>query len=876
MVGVDRVGQADALRAARRRRRRRRDLAELLDAMRVISRHPAFPVEPWAVRETELDLDRLAQTESVFALANGHIGLRGNLDEGEPYGLPGTYLNGFYELRPLPYAEAGYGYPESGQTVVNVTNGKIIRLLVDDEPFDVRYGELRQPRAGAGPARRAAAAARRVGVADRPRGAGHARPAWCRSPSAPWRRSATRSSRSTTTARVVVQSELVANEPLPGRPAATRARPPRWRSRSQSEYRGHAGDPRAARPPHRRAAGCGWPPAMDHVIEGPGRAPSASPRASTTSARVMVAADWPRARSCASSSSSPTAGRRSARGRRCATRSARRWRTPGTPAGRACWPSSASTSTTFWDRADVEIEGDAELQQAVRFALFHILQAGARAEQRAIPAKGLTGPGYDGHTFWDTETFVLPVLTYTAPAGGRATRCAGATRRSTLARERAQHAGPARRGVPVADDPRRGVLGLLAGRHRGLPHQRRHRRRRRPLPDVTGDEEFERDDRPGAAGRDRPAVALARPPRRRRQLPHRRRHRPRRVQRDRRQQRLHEPDGAAEPARGGRRPPSATRTRRRALGVDDEEAASWRDAADAMLIPYDDELGVHPQAEGFTAARGLGLRRTPRPSSTRCCCTSPTSTCTASRWSSRPTWCWRCTCAATPSPPSRRRATSPTTRRSPCATRRCRPAPRRSIAAEVGHLELAYDYFGEAALIDLDDLEHNTRDGLHIASLAGAWIGAVAGFGGMRDHDGVLSFAPRLPEQLDRLAFRLCFRGRRLLVDDRARAGDLLAARRASRWRSSTTARSSPSSLTSRSAGIWPRCLISPPRVRCPAASRAVTAAGSRLDPGLAPSQPLGQPAVAPVGVRRAGGARDDVARVPTITVASLARVIAV
>ena len=79
----------------------------------------------------------------MFALSNGHIGWRGNLDEGEPHGLPGTYLNGFYELRPLPYAEAGYGYPESGQTIINVTNGKIIRLLVDDEPFDVRYGELR-------------------------------------------------------------------------------------------------------------------------------------------------------------------------------------------------------------------------------------------------------------------------------------------------------------------------------------------------------------------------------------------------------------------------------------------------------------------------------------------------------------------------------------------------------------------------------------------------------------------------------------------------------------------------------------------------------------------------------------------------------------
>src|SRR5262249_14008005 len=102
-----------------------------------------FIVEPWALRETQLDLEKLAQTESVFALANGHIGLRGNLDEGEPAGVPGTYLNGFYELRPLPYAEAGYGNPESGQIVVNVTDGKPIRLPVEDEPLDVRYGHLR-------------------------------------------------------------------------------------------------------------------------------------------------------------------------------------------------------------------------------------------------------------------------------------------------------------------------------------------------------------------------------------------------------------------------------------------------------------------------------------------------------------------------------------------------------------------------------------------------------------------------------------------------------------------------------------------------------------------------------------------------------------
>jgi alpha,alpha-trehalose phosphorylase len=107
-----------------------------------VIKQSAYGTEPWRLVENRLDLDLLAQSESIFALSNGHIGLRGNLDEGDPHALPGSYLNSFYEVRPLPYAEAGYGFPETGQTVINVTNGKIIRLLVDDEPFDIRYGTL--------------------------------------------------------------------------------------------------------------------------------------------------------------------------------------------------------------------------------------------------------------------------------------------------------------------------------------------------------------------------------------------------------------------------------------------------------------------------------------------------------------------------------------------------------------------------------------------------------------------------------------------------------------------------------------------------------------------------------------------------------------
>src|SRR6201986_2219134 len=102
----------------------------------------AYGTEPWRLVEKELDLDLLAQSETLFALSNGHLGLRGNLDEGDPHGLPGSYLNSVDEVRPLPHAEAGCGFPDAGQTAINVTNGKIIRLLVEDEPFDIRYGTL--------------------------------------------------------------------------------------------------------------------------------------------------------------------------------------------------------------------------------------------------------------------------------------------------------------------------------------------------------------------------------------------------------------------------------------------------------------------------------------------------------------------------------------------------------------------------------------------------------------------------------------------------------------------------------------------------------------------------------------------------------------
>ena len=467
--------------------------------------HPAFAVEPWAVRETELDLDRLAQTESVFALANGHIGLRGNLDEGEPYGLPGTYLAGVYEVRPLPYAEAGYGYPEAGQTVINVTNGKIIRLLVEDEPFDIRYGELRRHERvldlRAGVLRRTVEWVSPTGRSVRvpPR-------AWCRSRSGRSRPSSTRSRRSTVRRR---WSCSPSSSPM--RSCRSTERDPRaaaaLASPLQSEFFA-ARDTRVILEHSTRASGLTMAAAMDHVIDGPPDT-TATSESFEDLGRLLVTADlvpekplrivkfitygWSRKRSAPAIVDQVAAALAEARHRG--------W--DGLLADQRAYLDD------FWDRADVEIEGDAELQLAVRFGLFHTLQAGARAERRAIAAKGLTGPGYDGHAFWDTETFVLPVLTYTTP---HAARDALRWRHLTLelARERATSLG-----LEGAAFPWRTIRGQECSSYWPAGTAAFHVNA--DIADAVVRYEAASDRRsgvrerrrPGAARRDGPAVALA-------------------------------------------------------------------------------------------------------------------------------------------------------------------------------------------------------------------------------------------------------------------------------------------------------------------------------------------------------------------------------
>src|SRR5581483_4039150 len=201
-----------------------------------------------------------------------------------------------------------------------------------------------------------------------------------------------------------------------------------------------------------------------------------------------------------------------------------------------------------------------------------------------------------------------------------------------------------------------------------------------------------------------------------------------------------------------------------ALGADLEEAAGWRDAARSMVVPWDDSLGVHPQAEGFTSHQiwdfaGTGAEQYPL------MLHFPYFDLYRKQVVKQPDLVLALYVRGDAFTDEEKARDfdyyeAITVRDSSLSA--CTQAV---VAAEVGHLELAYEYFAEAALMDIHDLETNTSDGLHIACLAGAWLAAVAGFGGLRDHDGRLRFAPRLPPQIERVAFRVAYRGSRIGVE---------------------------------------------------------------------------------------------------------------
>ncbi|PYE20240.1 alpha,alpha-trehalose phosphorylase [Williamsia limnetica] len=725
-------------------------------------RPAGFEVAPWHLSWRGTDPDAMAAIESIFALSNGHIGMRANLEEGEPVFNPGTYLNGFYEQRELPYAEGGYGYPEDGQTVVNVTNGKIIRLLVEDEPMDMRYGNADEHewkldfRAGT---------LERVTDWTSPTG----RKVRVRST-----RLVSFTERAIAAIRyevepldlemeIVVQSDLLANEdvPRPGNDPRLAAALDRPLVGDFAEAKGHRG----VLGHHTKESGLRMAAGMDHELLGTNSVNceilSDDLARLTVTAKVQAGQKFTVIKYLSygwSSQRSPSALRAQVDAA-LATALDNGWD--------ELLSRQRKYLDDFWRSADVTLDGDAELQQAVRFALFHVLQAGARGETRAIPGKGLTGPGYDGHAFWDTETYVLPVLTYTVPA---AAADALRWRHSTLDKAKAR---AVELGQVGAMFPWRSINGEECSSYWPAGSAAVH-----VNADIayavsqyiaaTGDEQFEVTQ--GVELLVETARSWA-------SLGHHD------LRGDFRIDGVTGPDEYSAVANNNvftnlmaqknfrdaadacKRHPTIARHH----GVDDEEMAYWRDCADRMLVVFDPALGVHQQSESFTRQALWDFDSTPK-ENYPLLLHYPYQDLYRKQVVKQADLVLAMYLRGDAFTPEQKLKNfdyyDPITVRdsslSACA--------QSIVAAEVGYLDLAYDYFAEAALTDLHDLHHNASSGLHIASLAGTWLCCVAGFGGMRDHNGSITFAPRLPARLHGLTFRLSVRDRCIAV--RVRPGE--------------------------------------------------------------------------------------------------------
>jgi alpha,alpha-trehalose phosphorylase len=722
---------------------------------------PAMVVDPWALREEELRIGSLAQTESLFALSNGHVGMRGNLDEGEPTGVSGTFLNGVYEIRPLPHAETAYGYPEAGETVVSVPNGKLIRLLVDDELLDARYGEL----------------LRHERVLDFRDGVLKRSMHW-RSPTG--QEVLVESSRIVSFTQrgvaailyevtpvnndmqLVVQSELVANgdgltehhDPNDPRMAAVLESP-----LTSEEHFLHE---EMAMLIHRtEQSGLRVAAAMDHTIEGPDDM-FIEGEVGPDIGRLTVTARVPAGQKLTVLKylSYGWSGRRSISSVRAQVRGSL------SEARHTGWDGLLAAQknflSEFWDNADVVVEGDEQMQQAVRFALFHLLQASARGERRAIPAKGLTGSGYDGHAFWDTETFVLPVLTYTWPM---AARDALHWRNATLdmARERASQLNLAGATFPWRTIAGRECSGYwpasTAAFHVSADVSDAVLRYVR----ATGDEEFERevgvpilietarmwlqlgahDSRgefriAGVTGPDEYSAIV--------------------------DNNVYTNLMAARNLRGASHVAVKFPEDAKTLGVEPGEPERWLAAADSMHIPYDENLQVHPQADNFTHHEVWPFDDM-EPADYPLMLNYPYFDLYRKQVIKQADLVLALFTNGDYFTPEQKRRNfeyyeGVTVRDSSLSA--CGQAV---VAAETGHLDLAWKYLEETALVDLHNLAHNSSDGLHLAASAGTWLGLVCGFGGFRDYYEEPAFSPRLPKQLTRLAFNLRLGENTLRVD---------------------------------------------------------------------------------------------------------------
>ena len=736
-----------------------------------------FPVDPWALVEARYSDADLGTTETLFAVGNGYLGMRGNVEEGRDSYAHGTFINGFHETWPIQHAEEAYGFARVGQTMVNAPDAKVIRLYVDDEPLLLPVADLSEYQ-------------RRLDF----RTGEYSREILWRTPAGKTVR--VRSTRMVSlterhlAAMTFEVTLLDASAPIAISSQILNRQDGEDEYHVAAKSMGEGDDPRKADRMTRRVLEpiINRGNAETHRVE-------LGYRAMDSGMTLAVAADHIFATENAYESSVQTdddlakvvyridaepgvpitltkyVAYHTSRGvpprellDRCA-RTLGRAQKIGLDRLRS---DQTDWLEAFWACSDATLDGDDVLQQALRWNLFQMAQASARAEGSGIAAKGVTGSGYGGHYFWDTEIYVLPFLTYTRPAAARAAlrfrhQLLDAARRR--ARELSQSgalfpwrtingeeasayyaAGTAQYHINAdiayalaqyvaatgdRDFLMREGVDIFVETARMWADLGFWQDSEFHIHGVTGPDEYTTVVNDNLFTNVMARFNLAQAALAVRQLAQ-----------------IDGPEYDDLVAR---------------LELDDEEIAEWERAADAMAIPFDDFLGVHPQDLHFLEREVWDLANTPltkRPLLLHY----------------HPLVIYRFQVLKQADvvlalflqgelfTTEQKRADFEYYDPITTGDSTLSAVVQSIMAAEVGYSDLARRYFVNALFVDLADRHRNTVDGVHVASAGGVWSALVYGFGGFRDHGGRFSFDPRLPEDWTAITFRLTIENTRVRV----------------------------------------------------------------------------------------------------------------
>ena len=740
-----------------------------------------LPVDEWRLVESRPDGD-LGLMETLFATANGYLGMRGTPEEGRDAANHGTFLNGFHETWRINHAESAFGFARTGQTMVSVPDSSIMKLYVDDEPLllsiadleeyerwiDFREGVLHRELIWRTPA------GKRVKVSS------------SRMVSFPQRHLALMSLRVEMlegSAPIAISSQIINRQDfrddfgkgMDGDPITDKADP-----RRTTDFTHRVLEPLQDWHSERRMllgyrvaeSGMTLAVGADHQVESEAEVELL---VDTTEdlGRQVVRAHLEEGASLTVRKAVTYHSSRSVPHRELFDRCRRtldRVRAEGFESHVAA---QRDYLADFWESSDVQLPGQPAAQQATRWCLYQLAQAAARSDQWGIPAKGVTGSGYEGHYFWDSEIYVVPFLTFTQPRWAR-NALRFRTNMLPKARERARELN--QRGALF---PWRTINGDEASAYYAAGTAQYHidadvSYAFSQYVDVTGDMDFQHRDG---------VQVLVETARMWADLGFWRRHE----------------DGDASFHINGvtgpdeyttvvnnnmftnvmarfnlRRAAQAVRELRAAdevayealrteLELDELELELWEACADGMHVAKDETLGIHLQEDRFLEREIWDLSQTPDEAFPLLLNFHPL---VIYRFQvlKQADVVLALFLRGSEFTDQEKRADFEYYDPITTGDSSLSAVVQSIMAAEVGHQQAALDYFRAGLFVDLGNLHHNTADGVHIASAGGVWNALVHGFGGMRHDAGAISFDPRLPADWPELAFPLTVRGSRFRV----------------------------------------------------------------------------------------------------------------